>query len=121
MEGQDARLRVVRRICAGEGVEWAKKTKDIRPELGMEAVPGVLIGRLATHIHWERKGIGSLMVKRIAVDALRAPFAVRVLRLAAEPDSIPFYLRLGFQFATDRDNKKRKKPHMFMDIKKVAG
>lgn len=102
-------------------VDWAKKTKGIRPLLGMEAVPGVLIGRLAVDLNWERRGIGGLMVKRIAQDAMRCPFAMRVLRLAAEPESVPFYRKIGFQFATDRDNKGRRKPHMFIDILEIFG
>lgn len=102
-------------------LQTAKKTKGIQPLLGMEAVPGILIGRLAVDKRWCRKGIGALMVKRIAIDAVQAPFAVRIIRLAAEPDSIGFYQRIGFEFATDRDNKNRRKPHMFMDIKKVLG
>lgn len=100
-------------------ISWAKKTKGIKPLLGMEAVPGVLIGRLATDQRWERRGIGALMVKKIARDAMQSPFAVRVLRLAAEPESIEFYRKLGFDFATERDNKNREKPHMFIDIRDI--
>lgn len=66
-------------------------------------------------------GIGALMVKKIARDAVQSPFAVRVLRCAAEPDSIGFYQRIGFIFATERDNKKRNKPHMFIDIQAIFG
>lgn len=88
-------------------------------ELRVKDIPAIKIGRLAVQRNWQRKGLGRLLVRHIAGEALalRGDYGVRLLILQAKPDSVDFYRKLGFQL-TDEVGKERKRINrtMFFDL-----
>jgi len=102
-------------------VEYLKKTKSFSKsaELIVDSYPAVKIGRLATAMEWQRRGIGRAVVAYIARAALEsgARFGVRLLIVEAKPESITFYERCGFEltFETARE-RGRKNRTMFLDL-----
>lgn len=98
-------------------IQHAKKVPRIRPEYVVEEYPSLMLGRLAVHSGWQRRGVGRLVLAKICLDALdddALPF--RLVVLAAERDSVPFYQKFGFQFTDKRQNEKRHKPMMYYDL-----
>jgi len=102
-------------------VEYLKKTKSFSKsaELMVDSYPAVKMGRLATAKEWQRRGIGRVVVAYIAKAALEssAKFGVRLLIVEAEPESIAFYQKCGFEltFETARE-RRRKHRTMFLDL-----
>jgi GNAT superfamily N-acetyltransferase len=102
-------------------VDYVKSYKSFSKiqELRVRDIPSVKIGRLAVQRPWQRKGFGRLLVRHIAGEALaqRSSYGVRLMILNAEPDSIEFYEKIGFQI-TDEVGKERKRRQrtMFFDL-----
>lgn len=101
-------------------VAYAQRVPDIRPEYRNKMFSCVFIGRLAVHVKHQGKGVGRLIVKEIARRAVNDTFLpVRLLVLAAERPSIPFYEKLGFRFTEKRQNEKAPAPMMYFNLDAV--
>jgi GNAT superfamily N-acetyltransferase len=92
-------------------------------EYHSDGIPSLAIGRLAVDKHWQRKGVGSAIVLKIARNALygKACAGARLLIVQAKEDAVAFYKHLGFEFVSDtRNERKRYKEKgtrtMFLDL-----
>lgn len=75
-----------------------KERKKSRPsELIEEYVPAVKIARLAVQSSRQRTGIGRILIAKIANDIVETPAAPHLLVVRANPDSVAFYEKCGFQ------------------------
>jgi predicted GNAT family N-acyltransferase len=93
------------------------KSFSIPGEIRVDAVPGILIGRLATHIDYQGRGVGASMLRYIAGLALASPAAARCLFLEAYPESIEFYRRYDFIVVEHQKLKHRRNRVMVYDLK----
>lgn len=69
-------------------------------EFKLNEIPAITIGRLATKLEWQNKGIGRVIVTKILDDALKCSeqtAATRLLLVQAKNNAISFYQKLGFQ------------------------
>lgn len=101
-------------------VEHARRMPSIRPEYRVKYWPATLIGRLAVDNHWKGRGIGTILVNKIAADALSATQANRLLILNAEQGSVGFYESMGFIGRDHRMNRGRDKPLLYLDLLVLA-
>jgi GNAT superfamily N-acetyltransferase len=76
----------------------AVKSFSIPGEIRVNAIPGVMIGRLAVQKDLRRRDIGSHVLKFIAGHVLDAHAAARILFLEAYKESIEFYQSFHFEF-----------------------
>lgn len=93
------------------------KSFTIPSEIRLSAVPGILIGRLATDLRFKRRGVGASMLRYIAGLALESPAAARCLFLEAYPDSIEFYKRFDFVPVDHQKLRHRRNRVMVYDLK----
>lgn len=79
-------------------------------------IPALLIGHLATHRDYERKGVGRYMVSWVISKAVELSESVgcRLVMLNPEKDVIGFYKKLGF-IHVPHENEDY--DSMFVDIK----
>lgn len=95
------------------------KSFSIPGEIRVESVPGVKIGRLAVEQSFQRRGVGSLILKFIAGLALGAPAAARILFLEAYPESVQFYEKFDFTRVVHHRFKHRRTILMYFDLKRL--
>lgn len=93
------------------------KSFSIPRKIRVEAVPGILIGRLATDRRHHRRGVGASMLRYIAGLALASPAATRCLFLEAYPESIEFYRRFDFVVVEHQRLRHRRNRLMVYDLK----
>ncbi len=81
-------------------------------------IPALLIGHLATHKDYERKGVGQHMISWAASKAteLSETIGCRVVMLNPEKDAVKFYEKLNFKHIPHTDEKY---DSMFLDVKQV--
>ena len=77
-------------------------------------VPGILLGRLATHVTYERMGVGTYMISWVFSEAKRQQVDVgcRIVYLNPEEQSANWYAKMGFR----RIEHERKQDIMFYDM-----
>jgi GNAT superfamily N-acetyltransferase len=95
--------------------------KRMSPTLGLRRIPAVLLGRLAVHRPFQGSGVGSLILKHIVTEELESPRPARVIRLTCYPESLDWYLRRGFDFISEKEQRKAgqpgAKPRLYFDLK----
>lgn len=79
--------------------------------------PALMIGRLATDMHYQRKGIGSYLCRFAVAKALdlKQQVGCQFVILNAKTNSIPFYLKNGFQLGTNQPSHRRE-PFMYFKL-----
>lgn len=83
----------------------------------IEAYPALKIGRFAVQKTWQSKGIGRLLLRRIAAIAVTAQPAVRLITLNAKPNAVPFYQKAGFALTQEvRRERGRINRTMYLDV-----
>ena len=108
----------------GLRIEYLRKWKSFSrmSEMKLEAIPALVIGRLAVDGGHQGRGIGRALIKYIAGMAIetQGKMGVRLLILQAKPESIEFYMKCGFQLTvpTARE-RKRKNRTMFFDLSSI--
>lgn len=102
-------------------VEKVKKVKSfsIYPEVNVENIPSLLIGRFAVQKKWQGKKIGTFMMRRIVAEALdlSRKHGVRLLTLNAKKGSAGFYEGRGFAYTDEKQERGRRERTMFFDLK----
>lgn len=106
----------------GLRVEYLKTWKSFSrmSEMKLEAIPALVIGRLAVDRRHQGKGIGRALIRYISGMALetQGTMGVRLIILQAKPDSIEFYKKCGFQLTVETAReRKRKNRTMFLDLR----
>lgn len=93
-------------------------------EYRVEGIPAISIGRLAVDIKWQCKGVGRMIIQRIAMYALDSSkySGTRLPIIQAKQDAFDFYKKLGFEFVEDTKREKQRfkargTRTMFFDIK----
>ncbi len=78
--------------------------------------PALMIGRLATDKRYQRRGIGSYLCRFAIAKALelREHAGCQFVILNAKKDSIPFYVKNGFQLGRNRPD--RNEPFMYLRL-----
>ncbi len=95
-------------------------------EYHLEGIPAITIGRLAVDTNWQNKGIGRVIIQRIAMICLDNSkyLGIRLLLVQAKEEAFNFYEKLGFKFVveTKRENKRYRAKGtrtMYFDIKSL--
>ena len=105
-------------------VEYLRKRKSfyIPSKKIVDAYPGIKIGRLATALTWQNKGVGRFVVAYIARLALEsgARSGVRLLILESKPGSVDFYEKCGFELTYEVARERgRTNRTMFLDLQSI--
>jgi GNAT superfamily N-acetyltransferase len=83
----------------------------------VETIPSLKIGRLAVQTEHQGRGIGRVIIRRIAAIGLASVPAVRLLTVNSKPNSIQFYQNCGFKFAREVGHERgRKLRTMYLDL-----
>ena len=83
----------------------------------IEAYPALKIGRFAVQRNWQSRGIGRLLIRRIAAIAVTTQPAVRLIILNAKPKAVPFYQKAGFVLTNEvRRERGRVNRTMYLDV-----
>ena len=88
--------------------EWLKvgqKSFTTRREFVEDNIPAMKIGRLAVDRHIQKKGLGRIILVKIATETMEMTPRPPILVVRANPDSIEFYEKFGFQPVTKRPKK----------------
>ena len=93
-------------------------------ELGIDSygnIPALLIGHLATHKDFERRGIGKHMVSWAIIKAIDHSKSIgcRLVILNPESDVIDFYRKRGFAYVPHGDDDEES-ASMYIDIKNAS-
>jgi GNAT superfamily N-acetyltransferase len=96
-------------------------------EYHVNAIPCMIIGRLAVDKKWQNRGIGRTVMQRITIHALESSkyAGIRLLVVQAKNQATDFYKKLGFDFVSETsDEKKRFKTKntrtMFFDLQELG-
>jgi GNAT superfamily N-acetyltransferase len=96
--------------------EWYKINKNIT----VQQVPALKIGRLGTENTFQRRKIGTALVKYAVGVAFRMNnelgVGCRFITVDSDPAAVPFYQKLGFVMNLHRDYKGKNYPNMHYDI-----
>jgi len=99
---------------------------DTKPGFGPVNYPTLLIARLATHIDWERRGIGTYMLAHsmaIAIHLHRHFLGCRFITVDAKRDRVSFYIENGFKLV--QSTKDNEHPKLYFNhvelLKKLHG
>lgn len=100
-------------------IAMAHMKKDEHEDLQIDTfgnIPALLIGHLATHKNYERKGVGRHMVSWVISKAVELSETVgcRLVMLNPERDVKGFYDKMGFTYVPHSNEKL---DSMFIDIK----
>lgn len=83
----------------------------------IEVYPALKIGRFAVQRNWQSRGIGRLLIRRIAAIAVTTQPAVRLITLNAKPKAIPFYQKAGFVLTNEVHRERgRINRTMYLDV-----
>ncbi len=88
----------------------------------IETIPALKIGRLAVDRRYQNRGVGRLLIKYIAGMAIEIGrgTGIRLLILQAKPQSVPFYLKAGFQLTYEvKRERGRRNRTMFLDLFRI--
>lgn len=103
---------------------WRSFTKA--GEVHLNAIPCLIIGRLAVDKRWQNRGIGRAVMQRITIHALDCSkhSGIRLLVVQAKKEATDFYKKLGFDFVFETsEEKKRFKARntrtMFFDLQEL--
>ncbi len=79
--------------------------------------PALMIGRLATDYEYQHQGVGKALCELAIARAVeyRETVGCQFVILNAEPGSIPFYEKLGFEICPDQP-KSRNNPFMYFKL-----
>lgn len=87
----------------------------------VESIPSLKIGRLAVQRTRQGRGIGRILIRRIAAIAYDSRPAVRLLTTNAKPGSVPFYQKCGFELTQPvRRERGRRERTMYLDLLALA-
>lgn len=86
-------------------IESGKKTWKTKRYFVEENIPAWKIGRLAVDRSSQNKGLGRILVAKIANEAIESPSSPLIMVVRANPASIDFYRKWGFQPMVDRPRK----------------
>ena len=96
-------------------------------EYQVNAIPCMIIGRLAVDRKWQNRGIGRTVMQRITIHALESSryAGVRLLVVQAKNQAVDFYKKLGFDyvFETSEERKRHKTKNtktMFFDLQELG-
>ncbi len=95
------------------------KSFSIPGQIRVESVPGIKIGRLATDREFQRRDIGTHILRYVAGLALQAPAAARILFLEAYPGSVSFYEKFDFEQVVHHRFKHRRTVLMYFDLRRL--
>ena len=89
--------------------------EDIRID-GYGNIPALLISHLATHVDYERRGVGRHMVRWILINAIESSRSVgcRLVFLQPEEDVVKFYEKMRFKHAKGQGSDQG---NMYTDLK----
>ncbi len=105
-----------------------KKSKGFSkyPEIRIDNIPSLIIGRLAVQKEWQKKGIGRILIQRITSYALHQQqhLGLRLLLVQAKRKAFDFYGKCGFDFVfeTKRETKRFRQKGtktMFFDLNQL--
>jgi len=95
-------------------------------EYRVEGIPAITIGRLAVDKIWQNKGIGRVIMQRIAMIALDSSrqSGIRLILVQAKEEAFDFYGKLGYRFTveTRRERSRFQKSGtrtMYFDMKSL--
>lgn len=79
-------------------------------EMRIDGIPAITIGRLAVDEKWQRKGIGKIIIQRIAMYALDSSkmTGVRLLLVQAKSGTVDFYKKLGFELVVETKSERKR-------------
>ena len=104
---------------------WRSFTKA--GEVHLNAIPCLIVGRLAVDKKWQNKGIGRTVMQRIMIHALDCSrhAGIRLIVVQAKKEAIDFYKKLGFDFVVETsEERKRYKARntrtMFFDVLELS-
>jgi len=102
-----------------------------RGDLGryrVEGIPGTAIGRLAVSRLDQSRGIGRIILMKIATESLHNPLrsAARMVIVQAKESAMGFYRRMGYEFASETRNELKRLRNtgtrtMFFDLAAIRG
>lgn len=88
-----------------------------KEERRVESIPSLKIGRLAVQRAWQSRGIGRLLLRRIAAIAYASEPAVRLLTVNSKEGSVKFYQAAGFEMTKMvRRERGRRERTMYLDL-----
>ena len=90
---------------SAEELHHGKKSFHTKRWFIEENIPALKIGRLAVSRLVQRKGLGQLLVAKIATDAVESGDGPRLLLVRANPGSLDFWLKCAFQPVASRPKK----------------
>ena len=101
--------------------EKVKRVKSftIYPDLEVENLPALLIGRFAVAAKWHRKGIGRWMMRHImgmAQEFGETHGARLIILNATSEEAVQFYTAMGFALTDERKERGRRARTMFFDL-----
>ncbi len=104
---------------------WRSFTKA--GEVHLNAIPCLIVGRLAVDGRWQNKGVGRTVMQRIMIHALDCSrhAEIRLVVVQAKKEATDFYKKLGFDFVAETsEERKRFKARntrtMFFDILELS-
>lgn len=95
----------------------AVKSFSIPSEIKITSIPGINVGRLAVAKAFQKRGVGTTLMKYIAGLALSSSAASRVIFLEAYPESVGFYGSLDFKVIEHQKLRHRRNKLMYFDLK----
>jgi GNAT superfamily N-acetyltransferase len=90
---------------AAEELHQGKRSFHTKRWFVEENIPALKIGRLAVSRPLQRKGLGRLLVAKIANDAVESGDGPRLLLTRANPGSLDFWQKCAFQPVASRPKK----------------
>lgn len=92
----------------------------IHKNVTVRQIPALKIGRLGICLDLQKQGMGSALMKYAVGVAFRMNSDIgvgcRFLTVDAYPESVDFYIRLGFKKSMHKTYRRRKCPSMYYDI-----
>ena len=118
--GQTWVFRHISRIVGFITIAMAHMKKSEGKKLKIDSygnIPAFLIGHLATHKDFERRGIGRSMVSWAIDMAMNYSESIgcRLVILRPESDVVDFYKKLGFVYVPSTNDSEE--PNMYYDLK----
>ena len=104
-------------------LEYLKSVKgfSIPGEIRVESIPEIKIGRLGVSVEFQKRGIGTHVLRYIAGLALSRPAATRILFLEAYPASVEFYEKFDFEQVVHHRFMDRRTIMMYFDLRRLTG
>jgi len=109
--------------------EYVKKHTgfSLPNEMRLEGIPAITIGRLAVSKEWQKRGLGTAIIQKIAMYALHCSTqsGIRLLLVRAKKNAFGFYEKMGFQYVIETRREKQRIQNygtktMFFDLKTLS-